>query len=253
MTHYPMLLKDWRKRRRMSQLDLALAADVSARHISFLETGRARPSPDMIIHLSDVLEVPTDGCNQMLQAVGFVPRYATTPLDDDAMAPVRQAVAWTLDRHAPYPGLAMDRLWRLVALNGPAAQLFAPFGISEGDNMLDLILSPAMPQVVENWGDVAYYTMLRLRAESSKAGGIAELDRAVEALKPQAEVPESTKPAPTIPTVYTFGGERLALFGTIAQFSTVNDETLDDLKVELFFPADAESAALLTALEAKSL
>ncbi len=229
----------------MSQLDLALAAEVSARHISFLETGRARPSPEMIMHLSDVLEVPTDGCNQMLQAVGFVPRYPARPLDDGAMAPVRQAVRWTLERHAPYPGLAMDRLWQLVAVNGPATRLFAPFGMAVGDSMLDLVTSPLMRDVVENWGEVAYYTMLRLRAESSNAGGIPELDKAIAALKPQVQIPETTSSLPTIPTVYTWGTQRLALFGTIAQFSTVNDETLEDLKVELFFPADSASATLL--------
>ena len=108
MTQYADLLKQWRKQRRMSQLDLALEADVSARHISFLETGRARPSAEMIVHLSEVLDVPMDARNLMMRATGFAARYSSKPLDDAEMAPIREAVTWTLDRHAPYPGLVLD-------------------------------------------------------------------------------------------------------------------------------------------------
>lgn len=248
MTPYTDLLKEWRKRRRMSQLDLAVEAGVSARHISFLETGRSRPSPEMIVHLSEVMEVPVDSRNQMMRAVGFAPRYAATPLDDAAMAPIRDAVEWTLQRHAPYPGMALDRLWRIVRLNGPAAMLFAPLGLAEGQSLLELITNPVMADVVENWPEVAHYTMLRLRAESAAAGGLPELEAAVKALAAYANAPKDAIAGPSIPTVYRFAGQRLSMFGTIAQFSTVADETLDDLKVELFFPADDESVAFLTAL-----
>jgi len=108
MSTYPNMLKEWRKHRRLSQLDLALEAQVSARHISFLETGRSQPSRDMIVHLSEVMAVPIDARNSMMRAVGYTPRYSTTPLDDASMAPIRQAVKWTLDRHAPYPGMVLD-------------------------------------------------------------------------------------------------------------------------------------------------
>ncbi len=242
------MLKEWRKRRRLSQLDLAMEAEVSARHISFLETGRARPSPEMILHLSDVMDVPLDARNQMMKAVGFAPRYAATPLDAAAMAPIHDAVNWTLERHAPYPGMALDRVWRIVQMNGPAAVLFGPLGLREGDSLLDLVSNPMMADLVKNWPEVAYYTAQRLRAESAKAGGIAELDAAVAILAAQGVAPRDAGDAPTIPTVYRLGDQRLALFGTIAQFSTIADETLEDLKVELFFPADADSAALLTQL-----
>jgi transcriptional regulator with XRE-family HTH domain len=245
MHSYPDLLKEWRKRRRMSQLDLAVEADVSARHISFLETGRSRPSADMIVHLSEVMDVPTEARNQMMRSVGFAPRYGATPLSEDAMAPIREAVGWTLERHAPYPGIVLDRLWRVVLMNVPASRLFAPMGIAESDSLLDLFTNPVMSQVVENWPEVAHYTSLRLRAESVAAGGIAELDAAVAVLAPQARAVGDGPPQPAIPTVYRFGEHRLSLLGTIAQFSTVADETLDDLKVELFFPADACSRRLL--------
>lgn len=249
MTHYSDLLKQWRKQRRMSQLGLAVEAGVSARHISFLETGRSRPSPDMIVHLSEVLNVPVDARNQMMRATGFMPRYSATPLDDAAMAPIREAVSWTLDRHAPYPGLALDRLWRVIQLNAPAAKLFALLGVSKGESLLDLVTNPMMPDLVENWPEVAHHTMLRLRAESAAAGGIPALETAIQSLSKHAQTLSDTSTGPTVPTVYRFGDQRLSLFGTIAQFSSVNDETLDDLRLELFFPADLESANWLASFQ----
>jgi len=249
MTHYSDLLKQWRKQRRMSQLDLAVEAEVSARHISFLETGRSRPSHDMIVHLSEVLNVPMDARNQMMRATGFVPLYAATPLDDAAMAPIREAVSWTLDRHAPYPGLVLDRRWKIIQMNAPAAKLFAPLGLNEGGSLLDLVTNPMMPDIVENWPEVAHHTMLRLRAESAAAGGVPELETAIRSLSKHAQVMDEVPTGPAIPTVYRFGDQRLSLFGTIAQFSSVNDETLDDLKLELFFPTDRESADWLTSFQ----
>ncbi|WP_420584795.1 helix-turn-helix domain-containing protein [Ruegeria sp.] len=248
MTPYPGLLKEWRKRRRMSQLDLAIEADVSARHISFLETGRSRPSPDMILHLCDALDIPVDTRNQMMRAEGFAARFAATPLDDAAMAPIRGAVDWTLKNHDPYPGIVLDRLWRLVSLNRPAEILFSPLGIERGQSLLSLLTSPTMEGLVENWSEVAHHTMLRLRSESANAGGIPELEAAARALAPKAKAPIDIAFGPTVPTIYRFGDQRVSMFGIIAQFSTVADVTLDDLKIELFFPSDDNSATFLKAL-----
>ncbi|MEO0918246.1 MAG: helix-turn-helix transcriptional regulator [Pseudomonadota bacterium] len=245
MLDYANLLKEWRKHRRLSQLGLALEADVSARHISFLETGRSRPSAEMIVHLCEVLDMPVDVRNQMMKAAGFAPRYTSTPLDDTAMAPIRQAIAHMLDRHAPYPGLVLDRDWNAVKLNAPARMLFAALGLAEGDCLLDLITDPIMPSVVENWPEVAHHTMLRLRAESLAAGGVPRLDAAVSLLSDVAQGSVPAANTPTIPTIYRMGDQRLSLFGTIAHFSSVNDETLADLKAELFYPADEATAAWL--------
>lgn len=245
MLDYANLLKEWRKQRRLSQLSLAMEAEVSARHISFLETGRARPSAEMIVHLCEVLDMPVDARNQMMKAAGFAPRYASTALDDAAMAPIRQAIARMLDRHAPYPGLVLDRHWTAVALNAPARTLFAPLGLADGGCFLDLVTNPVMPRLIENWPEVAHHTMLRLRAESLAAGGLPRLDAAAAFLSRFAQNLQPAPDAPTIPTIYRFGETRLSLFGTITQFSTVNDETLADLKVELFYPTDETSAAWL--------
>lgn len=232
----------------MSQLDLATEADVSARHISFLETGRSRPSPDMILHLSEILDIPVDTRNQMMRAEGFAARFAATPLDDLAMAPIRSAVDWMLRQHEPYPGMVLDRVWRLVGLNRPAEMLFAPLGIENGQSLLSLLTAPFMEELVENWSEVAHHTMLRLRSESANAGGIPELEAAAHALAPKAKVRSDIAMGPTVPTIYRFGDQRVAMFGIIAQFSTVTDVTLDDLKIELFFPSDENSASFLKAL-----
>lgn len=232
----------------MSQLDLATEADVSARHISFLETGRSRPSPDMILHLSEVMDIPVDARNQMMRAEGFAARFAATPLDDVAMAPIRHAVEWALNQHEPYPGMVLDRVWKIVKLNRPAELLFAPLGLETGQSLLSLVTSPVMEELVENWPEVAHHTMLRLRAESANAGGLPELDAAARALAPYARSQTDRDVGPTIPAIYRFGNQRVSMFGTIAQFSTVTDVTLDDLKIELFFPSDETSAVFLKSL-----
>lgn len=245
MKSYPDLLKQWRNYRRLSQLDLAIEANVSARHISFLETGRSQPSLDMIVHLAEVMDIPVNARNLMMNAVGFAPRYAASSLDDEAMEPILEAVSWTLERHAPYPGMALDRLWRVVKMNDPASKLFAALQLKEGSSLLDLVTNPIMEEVVENWPQIAHYTMLRLRAESAGAGGVPELEAAAEHLMQHAKGYSNFLPGPSVPTIYKLGDQRLSLFGTIAQFSTVTDETLDDLKIELFFPADTKSENLL--------
>lgn len=247
MTQFPQTLKTWRKVRHLSQMDLALEADVSARHISFLETGRAQPSRDMIRRLGDALTLPLSTRNQMLAAAGYAPRYAQRPWNADQMAPVRAALDHMLSVHAPYPAFAVDRLWTVVQMNSPAKTLFGLLGVSEGVSLLNLVTSPDMPRFIENWSQVADHTAQRLRTESAAQGGVPELDAAAAYL---GAIPGGTgqSPGPVIPTIYRAGGHRLSLFSTIAQFGTPEDITLDDLKIEMFFPADADTEAALRAM-----
>src|SRR5690242_6319961 len=119
------LLRDWRQRRRLSQLDLALDAGVSARHLSFVETGRSRPSAQMVLHLAEHLDVPLRERNAMLLAAGYAPAYGERPLDADEMTPVREALQRVLDAHDPYPAAVVDRRWDLVASNGGIGLLVA--------------------------------------------------------------------------------------------------------------------------------
>jgi transcriptional regulator with XRE-family HTH domain len=244
MSQFPETLKTWRNARRLSQLDLAVEADVSARHISFLETGRARPSREMIGKLGDALRLPLATRNQMLTHAGFAPRYPARRWEAEEMAPIRAAIAHTLSAHAPYPAIAIDKLWTVLRMNGPAVSLFGMLGISEGVSLIDLIVSDRLVPFIENWPDVARHSAQRLRTESAAQGGVAALDRAAEKL---ANVPQfgEHKLGPVVPTIYRAGAVRLSLFATVAQFGTPEDLALDDLKLELFFPADAETEAYL--------
>lgn len=247
MTAFPETLKSWRKAKRFSQLDLAIEADVSSRHISFLETGRARPSREMIGRLGDALHLPLSARNQMLTLAGFAARYRGRAWNDEEMAPIRSAVDHMLANHAPYPALAIDRLWTIVRMNAPAAFLFGQFGAEEGDSLLDLLTSAELPGVVENWQEVAHHVAQRLRTESAAQGGVEALDQAANQLGrvPQGERATSL---PIVPTILRTGDQRLSMFSTIAQFGTPEDLTLDDLRIEFYFPTDAATRAVFEGL-----
>lgn len=247
MTQFPEALKDWRARRRFSQLELAVQADVSARHIAFLETGRARPSAAMIGRLADALQIPMHERNQLLTLAGFAARYPGRQWNDPEMAPVRGAVERTLTQHAPYPAIAVDRLWTVMLMNGPARMLFGEVGLAEGGSLLDLMVSDRLPPLIENWPDVAHHAAQRLRIESASLGGVAQLDRAAEKLA--AVLGASTvRAGPIVPTIYRSGTMRLSLFAIIAQFGTPEDLLLEDMKIELFFPNDDQSDKALRAV-----
>ena len=244
MTDFSQTLRTWRKTRRFSQLDLALEADVSSRHISFLETGRAQPSTQMIERLSEAMQLPLTARNQLLTGAGFVPRYQTRDWDSSEMEPIRTAIKHMLDSHAPYPAIALDQLWSLTQMNQPAEKLFGLFQISTTDSLLELLQSPLLPQVIENWAEVAHHTAQRLRTESMAQGGIKALDDTAQHLS-QMQPAQQLQPAPMIPTIYRMGDLRLSLFSTIAQFGTPEDLSISDLKIELFFPADDDTKAIL--------
>ena len=236
----------------MSQLDLALMASVSARHILFLETGRARPSRSMVVHLSEFLGVPHAARNTLLQAAGFASAYAARPLDDAEMGPVRAAIDWMLERHAPYPGLALDRRWQVVCANAPARAMLAGAGAdAAGANLLNLFGDPArLEAMIENWREVAWHIVLRLRTEALHLGGDAELDAAaarLEAVLPKRDVPAGATMPPFIAMRLRAGDRVLSLFSTISHFGSAEDMALADYKLELFFPADDQTAAHLIA------
>lgn len=242
-------LKDWQGRRRYSQLDLALVANVSARHIAFLETGRSKPSRQMVVQLSNALTVPRAERNALLSAAGFAASYRQRGLDDQDMAHVRSAVTWTLERHVPYPAFAVDRHWHLVMANAPAQRLLAGTGIGVGDSMLDAILSSqTLRDAIVNWPDVVRHMHLRLRTESVHLGGDKILDAAAKKLADQmAPQPDDGELPAVVPTLYRAGNLTLSFMSTIAQFGTAEDIALADLKIELMFPADEPTRALLTA------
>ncbi|MEP3279947.1 MAG: helix-turn-helix transcriptional regulator [Stappiaceae bacterium] len=245
-------LKDWRNQRRMSQLDLGLSANVSARHISFLETGRSTPSRQMVHQLCDVLEVPPAERNTIYNAAGFAPAYRRRALTDEDMAPVKEAVDWVLERHNPYPAFAVDRHWRLVKSNQSAGFMLHSAGISEGDSLLQLMQDKeTMIATFENWEEVAEHMIARLRTESVHLGGDVVLDAAsaklVEMLGGRTNTQQGELQA-FVPARYRAGETVFSFVTTIAQFGTANDIALSELKIEMMFPVDETTRAALMAM-----
>lgn len=237
MSEFAKNLKFWRKLRRYSQLELAFEADISGRHLSFLENGRAKPSRDMVLRLCTALQVPLEVSNQFLTQAGFAAKYGQHQWTDADMAPIAQAVQTTLTNHMPYAGLALDSLWRIVNANKTAQTLFAGFGIGIGSSLLDFMMSDGLPDIVENWPEVAQAAATRCRIESLAKGGVPELDKAAEYLAKFGVLSDRAK-SPVIPTIISTSGARLSMFATIAQIGTPEDLALDDFKIELYYPMD---------------
>lgn len=248
MSAFPKFLQEWRKTRRFSQLHLAAEAGVSARHLSFLETGRARPSREMVERLGDALALPLVARNQLLTHAGFAARYPGYQWGADEMAPIRAAVEYTLEQHAPYPALALDGLWTVLRMNRPARALYGQLGVEEGGSLLDLMVSGVLPEVVENWPQVAHHAAHQLWNESAARGGVPELDAVADELSQSTGRTEADV-GPVTPTVYRYGGVRLSLFATISHFSTPRDVMLEDFKLEMYFPADEATDRALRALD----
>ena len=235
--------------RRFSQLDLANEAGISGRHLSFLETGRARPSRGMVLRLSEALHMPLDARNHLLTEAGFAARYGEQKWSHGEMAPISNAIERMLANHMPYPGMAVDRMWRIVKTNKTAEMLFGKFGMNIGDSIVELLMSDIMPVVVENWSEVSQAAAARLRVESLSQGGVPEFDQAASYLSKFSTEIERAK-SPVIPTIISFGDMRLSMFATIAQIGTPKDVVLDDLKVELYFPLDEATAVSFEAMGA---
>ena len=247
------LLRDWRRRRRMSQLDLALEAGVSARHLSFLETGRSQPSRDMVLRLSEELEVPLRDRNRLLLAAGFAPAYEERPLEAPEMEPVRRAVAQVLTGHEPFPAAVVDRWWNLVAANrnvslflqGVSAELLEPPA-----NVLRVSLHPdGMAPRIANLAEWRGHLLDRLRREVGATADprLAELLGELEAYPaPRGAAPvRPPQGAIAVPLVLRHEGRELSFFSTVATFGTAVDVTVAELSIEAFFPADAATAAFL--------
>lgn len=247
------LLKVWRVRRRLSQFDLALAAEVSARHISFMETGRARPSRGMVLQLAEVMDVPRAERNALLNAAGYAPAYAARDSASQDLHLVRAAMSWTLERHDPYPAIAVDRHWRLLQLNRCASMLLGSMHLGPGDSLLDAFLQPGpFRAALDNWQLIARQMIVRLRTESAHLGGDPVLDRAISAIAAAAaaEGIGAGMPYPAVVAVeFRTASGVLSLFSTIAQFSSAEDIALADMKIELMFPADEATRVALLGMQ----
>lgn len=254
------VLREWRQRRRLSQLALALDAGVSQRHLSFVESGRAQPSREMVLRLAEQLAVPLRERNRLLLTAGYAPSFGERSLDDPALEPVRLAVERVLEAHAPYPAIAVDRHWNLVAANGSVAPILAcaaPPLLQSPVNVLRLSLHPdgLAPRIVNlrQWGR----QLLERLQRQVEVSGDPKLDELLSELRTYSLAPGrggSSGPHGVrddggdvfIPfQLATDDGSVLSFIGTTMVFGTPVDVTVSELAVECFFPADAETAERL--------
>ncbi len=252
------LIRDWRTRRKYSQLDVSSELGVSTRHLSFVETGRSRPSPELILTLADFLDVPLRERNTMLLAAGYAPRYSARNLTDPSMATVTASLQRLLDAHHPYPGVVVDRQWNVLLANqaagafvvGAAPELLDPI------NVFRLCLHPdgGLAQRTLNFADWAAYLLRQLRRTVQLTGDpeMAALEAEVAAYPTLEgiELPRETSSWDDPPLLVPFrldagDGRELSFFTTLTTFGTPLDITLAELAVELFFPADDATAAAL--------
>lgn len=246
------LLRQWRKRRGLSQLDLAIAADVSARHVSLVETGKSTPSADMILRLADQLHVPLRDRNQLLLAAGFAPRYAQRPLDDAALSGALDAVRRVLQAHEPYPALVFDRRWNIVLTNRAVDPFFAyaaPELLRPPVNLVRLGLHPrGLAPLVVNLADVRAVFRSRISRQLAAAPDAELAALYEELLNPLPEEPpaQPVDADVVIPMILRIGGRELRLFSTITTFGTPMDISIEEIAVESYYPADQQSAAYFT-------
>jgi transcriptional regulator with XRE-family HTH domain len=250
------LLRSWRQRRNLSQLELALGAEVSSRHISFLETGRAQPSREMVIRLSEELEVPLRERNSLLLAAGYAPLYPQRPLDSPEMETVRQALDRFLRAHEPYPAVVLDRYHDLVSANDALNLLLdgvAPELLEPPANGMRIALHPrGMAPRTLNFGEWSAHLLQRVRREVQTTGdpqlaGLYEEPSGypgVRTVAAQAEVQPGDIVLP-LRLVDVDGRSELAFFSTLSTFGTAADITLSELAIEAFYPANAHTATRL--------
>ncbi len=251
------LLRDWRQRRRLSQLDLAGEAEVSARHLSFVETGRSRPSRELVLHLADHLDVPLRERNSLLLAAGYAPSYGERSLDTNELEPVRQALDKILRGHEPFPAVVVDRRWDIVTANDALSSLLGPVVsphlLEPPANALRITLHPdGLAPHIENLPEYADHLLARLDRQAAMDGR-ADLFELAGELRSYPGTPSHTENHGDVadrlfaPLVLRLdGGPRLAFFSTIATFGTALDVTVAELAIEQFFPADAATAAALS-------
>lgn len=255
------LLREWRLRRRMSQLDLACEAEISTRHLSFLETGRSQPSREMLLRLAERLEIPLRERNALLMAGGFAPLFPERALDDPALQAARAAIEHILTGHEPFPALAIDRHWNLVSANRIIALLLtgvAPELLAAPINVMRLSLHPQglAPRIV-NFPEWRRHMLDRLRQQIALSADPVLIDlmkelqsypAPTEADTDANEHPASPYAAVAVPFQLATDGGTLSFFSTTTIFGTPVDITLSELAMECFFPANAETSAALRAL-----
>ncbi|MEM7715321.1 MAG: helix-turn-helix domain-containing protein [Cyanobacteria bacterium P01_A01_bin.68] len=255
-TSFSSLLKNWRKKRNFSQLDLALTSDVSQRHISFLESGRAKPSKEMVLQLSTVLDIPLREQNIMLTSAGFTPIYSESDLSSPDLEPVRRAVDFILRQQEPYPALVVDRYWNLVESNCASQRLLkwlidpdklqANFCIDDKINTMRLMFHPqGLKPFVNNWEEITALLIKRVYREAiadihnqDSANLLRELQTYLDVSHSSLQYNSQHWHTPLLTVSFFKNGLNLNFFSTITTLGTPCDITLQELRIESLFPAD---------------
>ena len=253
-TPFGTILRHWRDIRRFSQLSLACETGISTRHISFLETGRSKPSRSSVLTLARVLEMPKPTVNTALLAAGFAPEYPTYDLADNDLAPMTEALQTLLNNHAPMPAIVIDGDWQIVGGNKAAMYMMQLLPLKGSLCTIDALLNddPEDP-VFLNWDVIAGWTALRLQVETARSGEEGPLMGLQKRLMAdprltRKDLTSFSDGKPFLTLKLRTAGKTLSFFTMLAEFSTAQDITMSERRVELFFAADAETKAYFTSL-----
>jgi transcriptional regulator with XRE-family HTH domain len=252
------MLREWRVARRFSQLDLALEAKISARHLSFVETGKAQPSREMITRLADALGMPLREHNALLIAAGYAPVHRETPLTTPEMAAVRRAIEFILEHQEPYPALVTNRYWDVLMTNRALTRVFDLL-CNRGPlhtNVMRQVFDPNdMRSVLANWEEVAGDLIRHLHDAILSSPSDTKTRALLNEVLAYPDIPDrwrtreaGTTPSPLLTVVFRNRGYELSFFSTIATFGTPHDVTLEELRIECMFPADDATAELCRSL-----
>ncbi|HEY2475298.1 MAG TPA: helix-turn-helix transcriptional regulator [Candidatus Cybelea sp.] len=254
---FGVLLRRWRAARRISQLTLALDADISTRHLSCVETGRAQPSREMVLRLAEALEIPLRERNALLLAAGYAALYRQTSLDAPEMEAARKAIDLLLGQLEPYPGIVVDRYWNTLMMNSGMQHFLGRFPISDSvkpHNGVRFVFHPeGLRPFIENWESVAARIIQRVHREVVANPSDETMKCFLEELLSYPAVPNRWRvldvdesPPPFLTINYKWNNSTLRWFSTHATFGSPQDVALQEMRIETFFPADeATRAALL--------
>ncbi len=257
------ICRQWRQFRKLSQLDLALEANVSQRHVSWLETGRSQPSREMVVRLSEAMDIPLRKRNSFLQAAGYAAAYTESQLDDPGMKPVLKALTQVLKHHDPLPAIVVDRFWNMKMKNKAAELLLSlssnpeAMMIQRGKrkelNVALLTLHPeGFRPYIKNWDQAAPAFIRRLKSESIASGDPELQAQFAEFLQLAGPVDDSYAATenllPVLPLELKIGEVELSVFSAISTFGTPQDVTTDELRIEAFYPTDDKTEAFFRSM-----
>lgn len=268
-TSFGQLLKGWRTTRKFSQLDLAVEADVSQRHLSFLESGRSKPSREMVLTLAEALDIPLRERNTLLTSAGYVALYRERDIEGEDMKPVRHALNLTLKHHEPFPAIVVNKDWDMLMMNQAAERMYSALGDPQtiwnkvdptgARNVLRYTFHPdGLQPHIRNWEQVVTVMINRLQREVALEGGSGKLQALLDEVTAYPGMPDigatiwQAPPPPILPVEVEIGGMPLKTFTMISTFGTPQDITTDELRLETFFPADDFTENLFKQLAGQS-